>query len=983
MIDPIQFWQAMPDDVKSLTISMAANLATRFIPEDQRKTGMHKKLAPAFEEGFRRFGAHFGENCYYALKDFLVDEEALGHFAGMLADESLVNETEPLQNAVDRAGIDIAAMEGFNLKNAAADFVSGYRSVAEWTPEGMQQLSYFSSLQQTEIQKEIRDILTALVPPQSDLAVLREKYFTYLIEKFATLSFKGLSERMLSIPIKSLYTPLTFSRELAGSRREYLQQKEQLSPALMERGSSEEKTVAFADILDSPYTIVTGEPGAGKSTLLKYIAVAFAQGKAKGRLQTDESLLPILFPVSAFAEALLRSTDPKYGVNEFLSNHFQSKGLPDLLPLFTDAAKSGRAFYLIDGLDEVSDEAKRQKMVSWLRDFMINNTAENSRYLVTCRTASYTRATRFDAVRGKEFTHLTVKPFNLEKIEKFLLNWYGWYQKKVRQRKETFEAEARNDLSKMMAVIRNDENIFAIATNPLMLTILALIEHEGGQLPRNRADLYQKCLNMLAGAWENIRSLHETENREFKLGDRRITEDFIVEFLGPVARKMHTKATPEIEYGKLKQTFTESFETRNKDLLLSREQADDFIKILKQQSGILHEASTGIYAFSHLTFKEYLTARVITDLTPDPIHELKGRLFKPEWQEVVLLIAATLKKLRATEFIRAILESKTSGYKNYLLAGQCVVDIGRDRISDNLFDELIAGIKTVAFGDTPAIQRAQITEILGRLGDDRDLKVFGAVSGGDYRLSREKFRLSAFEIGQYLVTNSWFSGFIDGGGYDKLKFWSVEGQKWLGHTGIKWPWYWNDRKWNCANAPVVGVCWYEADAFCRWLTQTLDDGCVYRLPDENEWEAAAAGKTGRKYPWGPEWQEDVCNTEESKIGKTSPVGIFNGGKTPEGIHDMAGNLWEWTRSEYHNDKTLEDFAFDPEIQKLWDRAVEGDKKALDEYVKQYGEKSREIPVLRGGSWSSEATGAQCAYRSGDIPNARLNFIGFRCVRTLK
>ena len=73
---------------------------------------------------------------------------------------------------------------------------------------------------------------------------------------------------------------------------------------------------------------------------------------------------------------------------------------------------------------------------------------------------------------------------------------------------------------------------------------------------------------------------------------------------------------------------------------------------------------------------------------------------------------------------------------------------------------------------------------------------------------------------------------------------------------------WHERSWTCPNAPVVGVCWYEADAFCRWLTMTCDDGFTYRLPDEKEWEAAAAGFEKREYPWG-KWAEDRCNTRES------------------------------------------------------------------------------------------------------------------------
>jgi formylglycine-generating enzyme required for sulfatase activity len=129
-------------------------------------------------------------------------------------------------------------------------------------------------------------------------------------------------------------------------------------------------------------------------------------------------------------------------------------------------------------------------------------------------------------------------------------------------------------------------------------------------------------------------------------------------------------------------------------------------------------------------------------------------------------------------------------------------------------------------------------------------------------------------------------------------------------------------------------------AFCSWLTETRKDGHTYHLPDENLWEAAAVGLEGREYPWGG-WKKDACNTNETEIGKTSAVGIFLKGDTPEGVSDMAGNVWEWTASKY------------------------------DELTM----------VLRGGSWDYDRSDARCADRSRLHAYFRSDFIGFRCVRT--
>jgi formylglycine-generating enzyme required for sulfatase activity len=91
-----------------------------------------------------------------------------------------------------------------------------------------------------------------------------------------------------------------------------------------------------------------------------------------------------------------------------------------------------------------------------------------------------------------------------------------------------------------------------------------------------------------------------------------------------------------------------------------------------------------------------------------------------------------------------------------------------------------------------------------------------------------------------------FAKFVNAGGYTSEDLWSAEGRKWLEYTEAKHPLLWQERRWNCPNAPVVGVSWYEADAFARWLTLSRADDWTYRLPDEKEWEAAAAGDKGRE-----------------------------------------------------------------------------------------------------------------------------------------
>ncbi|MCP4370535.1 MAG: hypothetical protein GY797_20840, partial [Deltaproteobacteria bacterium] len=421
-------------------------------------------------------------------------------------------------------------------------------------------------------------------------------------------------------------------------------------------------------------------------------------------------------------------------------------------------------------------------MVSDISNFIGYDDFSDNRFLVTCRTASYTMASRFEQIKGTDFTHYIIHPFDTDEIEAFFSKWYLRYEIEIKRRVEAAEAEAEKNLIRMMTVVKNDRNIFNIATNPLMLTILALIEHEGGELPKDRADLYAKCLKTLSGSWENLRSLYESEKRGFKLGNKNITEDFIVYYLGPIAFDMHLKAQPDIDYETLKEALTKKFDLGNKDMLLSKEQAADFILIMKERSGILQEVTAGTYGFIHLTFKEYLAARSLTDLSDDIIDELGDNLFKPEWKEVVLLTATSLKRKGASNFIEAVFKKKQDNFQNLILAGECTLDSSIDNIDEGLYDNLINEMSCVIYDDVPVKERVEVGEILGWLGDTRDPKVFIPVVGGEYQLDQKVTNIKPFEIGKYPVTNSWFEEFIKADGYKNKGYWSKEGLRWLAHT---------------------------------------------------------------------------------------------------------------------------------------------------------------------------------------------------------
>jgi formylglycine-generating enzyme required for sulfatase activity len=208
-----------------------------------------------------------------------------------------------------------------------------------------------------------------------------------------------------------------------------------------------------------------------------------------------------------------------------------------------------------------------------------------------------------------------------------------------------------------------------------------------------------------------------------------------------------------------------------------------------------------------------------------------------------------------------------------------------------------------------------------------------------------------YRIGKYPVTNAQYARFVAAGGYDNQGYWTEAGWRWKGDR--RGPERYGG-EFEQPEHPVVGVSWYEATAYCRWLAETA--GQPYRLPSEAEWEKAARGEDGRLWPWGNQFDPKKCNSAEGRLGHTTPVGQFSpAGDSPYGCADMAGNVWEWCRSLY------KPYPY---------RADDG----------------REVPqaagarVLRGGSWLDFARrAARCAARLRSYPDYFGGSVGFRVV----
>ena len=205
--------------------------------------------------------------------------------------------------------------------------------------------------------------------------------------------------------------------------------------------------------------------------------------------------------------------------------------------------------------------------------------------------------------------------------------------------------------------------------------------------------------------------------------------------------------------------------------------------------------------------------------------------------------------------------------------------------------------------------------------------------------------------------------YLDSYWIDLLEVTNVQYQKFTAQENRGIPDHWENGRYPSGyeNHPVVGISWYDADAYCRFVGK--------RLPTEAEWEKAARGTDGLIWPWGNFWDRSKANTLEADVGNTMPVGSYKTGVSPFGAYDMAGNVWEW----------VDDWFLETYYASSPDRNPHNSMSRTGNATK----------VVRGGSWVEDRDMSRTYFRLGiyppeyppEVPERLLNpvaYIGFRC-----
>ena len=786
------------------------------------------------------------------------------------------------------------------------------------------------------------------------------QYLQYLIAHTRYLQLQGIRSggRLVHIELAQIYITLrTTRRRTVHDEEQWLNAEAVLAPGerrrLDEMGNhiaTETVTVSVNNALsDHRRLVVLGDPGSGKTTLLRYLALIYARDMAeKDKAWTMDKLglaesdvLPILVPlrqIGAYLRKHYPTDDGTLGhkvLLDFLYETLHNERL--LLPddFFDAHLHNGKAIVLLDGMDEVPDTELRGRVARLLEAFV--RAYPLCRYVITSRIVGYVGTARL----GEAFVTTTVRDFSLADVERFLNYWHYVVAISDLGVGDAATVRARRQTEELLAAIRNNERIRELAINPLMLTVIALVHRDRVKLPDRRAELYVEAVDVLLGKWDEARGVRELPilgDQTFDAGDKRLV-------LQSLALHMHEARQKEIEAAELSALLKTHFAQMVSDEREAERAIDRFLRVIAERAGLLVARGQGVYAFSHLTFQEYLAALAIA-ARDDYVRYTLAYVGDSWWREVILLEAGHLSifgREKTTRLITAIAEKREEPepYHNLVLATECLRDVGPNRVDGDLSlhvsQQLRQGLETPPsrwsrwFKPRQANwieRRSAVVNALVRVGAGYWTPPYGEPEWieipagkfmmGDGRKCKAVF-VAAFCIARVPITNAQYDLFVRATNHPPPPHWE-EGRP--------------PKELN--SHPVIRVSWHDAVAYCDWLSQVT--GKKVALPTEEQWEKAARGdQDTRAYPWGDAFERMRCNTRELGIGATTPVGIFPRGASPYGVLDMSGNVWEWTQT----------------------RSADGGY------------------WLRGGSWDGSADFARVSSRYGNVPVFSYFNFGFR------
>lgn len=603
-----------------------------------------------------------------------------------------------------------------------------------------------------------------------------------------------------------------------------------------------------------------------------------------------------------------------------------------------------------------------------------------------------------------------------DETEALLLRWFSAYLQQNEAQLSTIEAEERarrEYVTDLMPEILRWKSLGRLAVNPLMLTFLAVFKVADIPMPHRRAELYKTITYTIIESWRQTSPQHTPYHKRAGQQQPPLQTNDIVYLLAGLAGWLHSHkpggAMPNAEWeAEMARLLQEKYYRQDPQLI------HELLAYAQHEAGLLAQRSPGQIGFFHLTIEEYLAGLdVARSEMETQLKILDQRWQNPYWHETLLLAADILLEfgeLKFQTFIRQLLsyasvaEGEQAG-RPAVLAGRSLLDVRQGANPNNPFDrEILQALKEAMQdldhdtrqpqrpGRVAPRRRAEAADLLDELGWlPEGLFEFIAIDPARLPQAAQRLGLAGaapFWIGRYPVTNLQYERFLQPENFADHSLWvdfplydensrlipkqttGPAGWDWLQEKlkdenpentpdgRLLYPRYWNDPRFGIARraVPVVGVSWWEANAYARWLGREpalqpkAADSPGPRLPTEAEWLLAAGGdQLAERYPWDDphtgatttDKAEIVrcANIYESGIGRTTPVGMYpQGSSRPFGLWDLAGNVWEWQANYLDKQDSL---------------------------------------GLRGGSWLDGGRYARPALRFGSVPWYWDYYLGFR------
>ncbi len=737
--------------------------------------------------------------------------------------------------------------------------------------------------------------------------------------------------------------------------------------------------------------LIIGEPGSGKTTLLKHYALCCLDEQQRESYGFKRAVTVFFLP--------LRELQKRGNRYRSLEENLAASSHKQLLTIkkehFTQWLEQPSALVLLDGLDEISNVNDRIAACKWITRTVRRFT--KAKFVVTSRSTGYRKGDGIEIEAGHR--RADILDFSLEQKSEFLQRWFkAALLAEIRPGTIAFEewqaeqeSRATGKAQAILAFLEDEKNksLRLLAGVPLLLQIMAMLWKERGYLAEGRIELYDAALNFMLDYRDRYRAIEPSLAAK---DARRV--------LSPVSLWMQDELKrDEVDRAEMQQQMQVQLETLNKSL-----QAEDFCRNLVDRAGLLLEYGDHHYVFRHKSFREYMAGvQLVKNMhRPDALKNLVSHFGDDWWTEVFRFFIAHVEDAdlfnrfmellfdspvtdalepKQLDLLITLIEeapqSKSDALKNKLLAPGTTLE--RQRY---LLECLKAFHKPDAEAVIQEFRKSGLSKEKVIVADvERDMleAEYILIKGGTfiYSLTEKPETVPDIYVAKYTVTNRHyrrFIGYLDAKepefaervpveayreGLQKLAS-TIKGfSEWLKEElslAKRFVSYLDTNKqFNKDDQPVVGVSWYDAKAWCLWLSMLDGDKARYRLPNEVQWEWAAGGQRDkpdrvvkvRDYPWLEEKGEPnktLANYNDHE-GATTSVGRYPKGATPEGLHDMAGNVWEWTEDLYQKDKDWR--------------------------------------VQRGGAYySSGADALRCSSRVNSYPRVvNLNVVGFRVIRS--